>query len=157
MSVKKTKGKGKTAAKRPVGEKSTGKKKKGKDIVEVRGNIDDLVKASAVKIATEVIKVALTGQLATARYLFEAIGLYPATEQTLPPPTVGSLAHTLLKRMGLPTEPVICDEDQDAAVVKSDVKAAKVETTTPSAENGLGAGHEDEPEPGSTDGGEQGL
>jgi hypothetical protein len=131
VSVKKAKakGKGKAAAKRSVGEKSTGKGKKGKDIVEVRGNIDNLVKASAVKIATEVIKVALTGQLATAKYLFEAIGLYPATEQTTPAPVIGSLAHTLLKRMGLPTESVIREEDEAAVVLTSAAKDSATETS----------------------------
>ena len=83
--------------------------------MEVRENINELVRASAELIAIEVIKVALTGQLATAKYLFEAAGLYPATEQTAATPAAGSLAFTLLKRMGLPTEPVIFDEDEAAA------------------------------------------
>jgi hypothetical protein len=64
----KAKGKGKGAAKKAAKEKA--ETKNGKDIVEVRGNIDNLVKASAELIAAEVIKVALTGQLATAKYLF---------------------------------------------------------------------------------------
>ena len=144
MSVKKAKGKGKAAAKKST--KNSEGTKKGKDIVEVRGNIDNLVKASAELIATEVIKVALTGQLATAKYLFEAIGLYPATEQTLPPPVAGSLVHTLLKRMGLPTEPVIC-EDEPAEGLTSNVKVEKVATMTPSVEDEPGAKSEAEPEP----------
>ena len=81
MGVKKAKGKVKSAAKESAKKSET---QKGKDIVEVRVNIDNLVKESAEKIAAEVIKVALTGQLATAKYLFEAIGLYPATEITAP-------------------------------------------------------------------------
>ena len=112
----------------------------------MRGNIDNLVKDSAELIAIEVIKVALTGQLATAKYLFEAVGLYPATEQTAPTPVEGSLAHTLLTRMGLPTEPVICDEDEAAAASANDLKAAKVDTTTANVENEVEADCEDEPE-----------
>ena len=152
MSIKKkAKEKGKSVAKKPVGEKSAEKKKKGKDIVEVRGSIDNLVKDAAELIAIEVIKVALTGQLATAKYLFEAIGLYPATEQTAPTPVKGSLAHTLLTRMGLPTEPVICDEDETAAGSTSEVKALKVETVTPSVQNEPGAECEDGSEPDPSD------
>ncbi len=115
MSVKKAKEKGKGTAKKAKkkpAETSLPKAKKGKDIVQVRENINELVKASAQKIAIEVIKVALTGQLATAKYLFEAVGLYPPTEETMVRPIETTLAHTLLKRMGLPIEPVITDEDQ---------------------------------------------
>jgi hypothetical protein len=110
MSVKKAKGKARTAATKS-GKSATSKPKpkKAKDIVQVRENINELVKASAQKIAIEVIKVALTGQLATARYLFEAVGLYPATEQTAVRPIETTLAHTLLTRMGLPLDPVVCD------------------------------------------------
>ena len=127
MSVKKAKKKGKAAkksAKRAAGPKP----KKGKDIVEVRGNIDNLVKASAEKIAIEVIKVALTGQLATAKYLFEAVGLYPPTEQTVARPIETSLAHTLLTRMGLPLTPMVSDEEVVPVVSTSAAKDAATET-----------------------------
>ncbi len=43
------------------------------DVVRVRESISILVRESAAKIATEIIKVAVTGQLAPAKYLFEAI------------------------------------------------------------------------------------
>jgi hypothetical protein len=125
MGVKKAKGKGKAAAKKPV--TKSAETKKGKDIVEVRVNIDNLVKASAEKIAIEVIKVALTGQLATAKYLFEAVGLYPPTEQTLAPPIETSLAHTLLTRMGLPLTPVACDEELPPPVLLIVAKDAATE------------------------------
>ena len=151
MGVKKAKakGKGKGAAKKAAKEKA--ETKNGKDIVEVRGNIDNLVKASAELIAAEVIKVALTGQLATAKYLFEAIGLYPPTEQTAPTPAAGSLAHTLLQRMGLPTEPVICEEDETPAELAKDGKGVQAEITTPSAGDEPGAEVEDEREPDPSD------
>jgi hypothetical protein len=143
MSVKKAKGKSKAAAKKSAAKKAA--TNEGKNIVEVRGNIDNLVKDAAELIAIEVIKVALTGQLATAKYLFEAIGLYPATEITAPTPVVGSLAHTLLKRMGLPTEPVICEEEEAVVGLVNDVKGVKAETASPTLENGLEAECEDEP------------
>jgi hypothetical protein len=124
---KKAKGKSKGKTKRAVAKEAPAKrrsssKKKGKDIVQVRENINELVKDSAKDIATEVIKVAKTGQLASAKYLFEAAGIYPATEQTTVNPIERSLAHTLLRRMGLPLDPVICDEEPTLVVLPSDTK-----------------------------------
>ncbi|MFZ0297905.1 MAG: hypothetical protein WAM13_06095 [Candidatus Sulfotelmatobacter sp.] len=134
MSMKKkTKGKSKGTAKKTAKKKASAKtrapsKKKGKDIVQVRENINELVKDSAKDIATEVIKVAKTGQLASAKYLFEAAGIYPATEQTTVNPIERSLAHTLLTRMGLPLDPVICDEEPIPAVLPSGAKNKCAET-----------------------------
>jgi hypothetical protein len=76
-----------------------------KDFREVRENIAALVKNSASSIAAAVIDVAKTGQLAQAKYLFETVGLYPTGDETQSEPEE-SLAQILLKRMGLPTEPV---------------------------------------------------
>jgi len=124
MSVKKAKGKSKGTTKKTAKKKAP-EKKKGKDVVQVRENINELVKDSAEDIATEVIKVAKTGQLASAKYLFEAAGIYPATEQTaMMRPIETSLAHTLLTRMGLPLDPVICDEEPAPAKLASDAKGA---------------------------------
>ena len=146
------KGKKQGSGKEVCGQEERGEDKKGKDIVQVRENINELVKDSAEEIATSVIEVATrTGQLASAKYLFEAVGLYPATEQTAPPPVKDTLAHTLLTRMGLPTEPVVCDEDEAAALSANDVKGVKAETTTPSAGNEPGAEREDEPGPDPSD------
>jgi hypothetical protein len=140
-----------TAKKRAVKSappKSVAKKKKGKDIVEVRENINALVKDSAELIATSVIGVATrTGQLASAKYLFEAIGLYPATEETAPAPVTGSLAHTLLTRMGLPTEPVIRDEEEAPVPVMRDVTGAIHEVVRETDEDSAN-GQEHEQEPG---------
>jgi len=104
------------------------------DLVQVRENINNLVGESAVAIATGVINVAKAGQLTSAKYLFEAIGLYPATEHTAPRTLENSLAHTLLTRMGLPLDPVICDEDPVPVVLPSDENGERTETAVPSAE-----------------------
>lgn len=80
------------------------------DIVRVRESINNLVGNSAEEIANKVIEEAKNGQLASAKYLFEAVGLYPPTEETKPKPKEDSLAYTLLRRMGLPTEP-LSEED----------------------------------------------
>src|SRR5580693_2533256 len=126
---KKAKGKSKGTAKKTAKKKASAKKtkKKGKDIAQVRENINELVKDSAKDIATEVIKVAKTGQLASAKYLFEAAGIYPATEQTAVNPIERSLAHTLLTRMGLPLDPVVCDEEPTVAILPGAVRGASDE------------------------------
>ena len=120
---KKAKGNSKSVAKKSA-KKSTGSTKKPVDMVRVRENINNLVGSSARAIATKVIEVAKMGQLASAKYLFEAVGLYPATEETKAKAPEDSLAYTLLTRMGLPTEPVICDEDPLPSIVASEVKGA---------------------------------
>ena len=136
MSVKKAKGKGKETTTKAVKKaaKNTAKAsganaKKPVDMVKVRENINNLVGNSAKKIAIEVIKVALTGQLATAKYLFEAVGLYPPTEQTEVRPIETTLAHTLLTRMGLPLEPVDCDDDDEMPAVLSIAKVTATKAT----------------------------
>jgi hypothetical protein len=117
---KKAKGKSKRTAKNSA-KKSVASTKKPVDMVRVRENINNLVGNSAKAIATKVIEVAKMGQLASAKYLFEAVGLYPATEETSAKAPEDSLAYTLLKRMGLPTDPVICDEDSLPSVLASEV------------------------------------
>lgn len=126
---KKGKGKGKRTAKEAA-KKSTSKAKKAEpkselkaeeptDLVQARKDISVLVTSSAKDIAQGVIRVAKEGQLAPAKYLFEAVGLYPATEESSAEPD-HSLAHTLLKRMGLPTEPVISEDDPTPILLRKD-------------------------------------
>jgi hypothetical protein len=127
VSKKKARGKRRGTAKKSrkdSAQKSTRRraspKKKPVDLVQVRENINNLVGESAEALAAGVINVAKAGQLTSAKYLFEAIGLYPATEQTAPRPLENSLAHTLLTRMGLPLDPVICDEEPGPAASPSE-------------------------------------
>jgi hypothetical protein len=136
VSVRKAKGKGKeTPTEKPekpakAKREKASAKKKGKDVVEVRESINELVMDSAVAIAVGVIEVAKTGQLAPAKYLFEAAGIYPVSEQTAMRPIETSLAHTLLTRMGLPLEPVIYGEDPVPVRLTSEGKDA-TETARP--------------------------
>jgi hypothetical protein len=65
--------------------------------------------------------------------LFEAVGLYPATEETAARPQGDSLAHILLRRMGLPLESVIRDEEEDPSVVAIDAKGMNTEACKPGA------------------------
>ncbi len=136
VSVTKAKGKGKTTGKKPAAKKPAAPKKtkprvkKGKDLVQVRESIDNKIKNSANKIADKVIAVATTtGQLASAKYLFEAVGLYPApaVERSEAQAKEVGLAETLLNRMGIPLEPVVDEDDRTPLLTGSRVAAAKVE------------------------------
>lgn len=129
---KKAKGKSEKTAKESA-KRNVRISKKAVDMARVREAINNMVGNSAEKIATEVINVALTGQVAQAKYLFEAVGLYPATEETAARPQGDSLAHILLRRMGLPLESVIRDEEEDPSVVAIDAKGMNTEACKPGA------------------------
>ena len=96
------------------------------DLVQLRKNIATLVGGAAEAIATEAIEMAKAGQLAPAKYFFEAVRLYLPTAETTAGPE-DSLADTLLKRMGLPTDPLIRDEDVTPGLLVNDVKQATSE------------------------------
>ena len=94
-------------------------------MVQVRENITNLVGDAAEEIAMSVIDVAMNGQLAaaqlaSAKYLYEMAGLYPATEETGGKPGEDSLARTLLDRIGPPTKPVVDAEDAPASMKDTD-------------------------------------
>lgn len=80
------------------------------DFVEARKNIATLVRTSVNEIVVGFIELAKNGEVGPAKYLFEICGLYPATAETSAKPE-NSLAYSLLKRLGLPTDPVVCDDD----------------------------------------------
>jgi|SRR5271170_2366822 len=123
MGRRKEEGKAKGKAKRTKATpKKTVRTTQPADLAEVRKNIATLVRSAAEEIAAGVIKAAKRGQLAPAKYLFETVGLYLATEET-PAKPEHSLAYTLLKRMGLPTEPVMCEEDEAPVLLGSAVNA----------------------------------
>ena len=88
------------------------------DAAQAREEVKGRVRRAAGDIADELIKVAMSGQLATAKYLFEVAGLYPATEEA--EPQENSLAYILLKRLGLPTDPLNEETDSEAGAVERD-------------------------------------
>jgi hypothetical protein len=151
VSIKKAKGKDTGTAKKSA-KKSAPKTKKPVDLARVRENINNLVGDSAEDIATQVITVAKTGQLASAKYLLEVVGLYPATEQTAARPQENLLAHTLLQRMGLPLEPVVRDEDLAPVVSITDAKGMSAETTMPGVAEDLGGEREEGQAPAPAEG-----
>ncbi|MGA8764318.1 MAG: hypothetical protein WB562_15735 [Candidatus Sulfotelmatobacter sp.] len=128
--MKKTQGKSKTTAKDPAKKRTTTRTKKPADMVQVRENINDLVRISAKDIATGVIKVAKTGQLASAKYLFEAVGLYPATEATAAKPEEDWMQNTLMKQLVEPADPEAMSEE-DAEEAPDGTAGTTVESANP--------------------------
>jgi hypothetical protein len=108
-------------------EKSKVVSKQPVDMARVRKDISNMVGNSATEIAAGMINAALAGELAPAKYLFEMAGLYPAREETdTANPQEDSLAHILLKRMGLPTEPVIKGENSQPSLLAGESKVAAI-------------------------------
>ena len=111
MGTKKNKPKTKPPAKKSAG-RTTRKERKAVDLAEVRKDIANIVGSEATEMTHAVVDDALKGQLAPVKYLFEVAGLYPAAgEAAEPKPEEDSLARTLLRRLGLPEDPVIVPED----------------------------------------------
>jgi len=76
------------------------------DLAAIRQQITDLVRDQAVPMVEITISEVDKGHYSAMKYLFEMIGLYPAATQE---ETQGedSLARTLLRRLGLPEEPML--------------------------------------------------
>jgi hypothetical protein len=70
------------------------------DLEEIRLEIAELVGGRAVEMVEITIGEAESGHYAAMKYLFEIIGLYPATDQA-EPSSPDSLAQTLLRRLAL--------------------------------------------------------
>ena len=121
---------GKTVRKKAAGDNIPVKATKPVDFVQVRKTIATMVGGAAQAITEKAIEEAKQGQLGPAKYLFEAVGLYPATEETAQTKPEDSLAYTLLKRMGLPTDPVIRDEDEEVPVLTSEAKGTSDKRVT---------------------------
>ena len=126
----KKKAKGKTATKK-AGKKRAPRSKE-RNPAGVRNDIAKIVEAGAKKITKAVMDQAMTGQLAPAKYLFEMAEIYPqATDGSYSTVDEESLAATLLRRLDMPEEAVMRDEEdapQAAAVaVKPAVNRAEEE------------------------------
>lgn len=73
-------------------------------VLEIRKEITTLIKSNAVNMVQKTIGQVNEGHYAAMKYLFEAIGLFPAPMQE-ESPAEDSLALTLLRRLGLPEDP----------------------------------------------------
>jgi hypothetical protein len=70
------------------------------ELAVLRLEIADLVGRRALEMVEMTIEEAESGHYAAMKYLFEMIGLYPATAQ-LEPSGSDSLAQMLLRRLGV--------------------------------------------------------
>ena len=102
--MKKTKSKRgrKRVTRLSVGNKS----RQATDLAAVRQQITELVRNQAVPMVEITISEVDKGHYAAMKYLFEMIGLYPAAPQE-EAQGEDSLARTLLRRLGLPEEPML--------------------------------------------------
>jgi hypothetical protein len=81
------------------------------DMGRVRRSINNLVGNAANEIVNKMIDAAKRGQFASVKYLFEAVGLYPALEETKEKPLEDSLPYSLLKRIALSARPATGDDN----------------------------------------------
>jgi hypothetical protein len=118
---KKSRAKAKTTKEGPS--KRTGstsaKKSSGKlkdvNLAEVRRDIKNIVGEAATEITNAVVAEAKKGQLTTAKYLFEATGIYPVLEggDTVDNPEEDTFAQRIVRRLGLPEGPLPKSDDDD--------------------------------------------
>jgi len=95
--------------------KSSGKPK-DVNLADVRRDIKNIVGGAAGDITSAVVVEALKGQLATAKYLFEATGIYPVAEggDSVDNPDDDTFAQRIVRRLGLPEGPLPKSDDDDA-------------------------------------------
>jgi hypothetical protein len=76
------------------------------DLAVIRKQITNLVGDQALTMVEATMGQVAKGHFAAMKYLFEMIGLFPATGQE-EAPAENVLAKTLLHRLGLPEDPVL--------------------------------------------------
>ena len=104
-----------------------------------------MVKENAKDMAQKVLQKAIEdGELAPTKYLLEMAGVYPAaTDGGEGSEEEDCLAKTLLDRLGLPTEPIMREEDREEMMIRDAVRAREAaeaaaageETETSDVEN----------------------
>jgi len=108
----------KTLKRKSLARKTT---RKPVDLAEIRQQITKLVGSDAVGMVETTIEEVGKGHYLGMKYLFEVIGLYPATAAD-GVPTSESMAATLLRRLGVaeaptPEQSVTKDSETPAALV----------------------------------------
>lgn len=113
---------GRKGAKRPTAVKGS---RKPVNLADVREQIAARVGHDALDMVETTIEEAGKGHYLAMKYLFEMIGLYPATapDEALPE---DSMVRTLLRRLGLPEEPA--PEDAVTKDSRAEVPAAASDT-----------------------------
>ena len=123
----------KTAKNKAAKGKSAKKGKPELNLKEVRKELARMVGSEATTMTQAVIDEGKKGQLATVKYLFEMAEIYPeSTDGSQATTNEDSLAKTLLRRMNLPEEPILRDDEED------DVKPAIPEKTVAASDEDQG-------------------
>jgi hypothetical protein len=126
MIKKKGKSKGKAAAKKTPKKKSAKKGRSDFNPAEVLKDIAQMVDSEAAMMTRAVIDEGKKGQLATVKYLFEMASIYPpSTDGSQATADEECLAKTLLRRLDMPDEPVVRDEEDPPKVASSTEKAVE--------------------------------
>jgi hypothetical protein len=140
MTKKKGKKKSKPAVKKVITKgKAKGKSKKEElNPAEVRRDISKLVEAHAQILAEAVIGEGEKGQLGPVKFLFEVANIFPPAgdEASQTSANEESFAETLLKRLGIPTDPVLADEyaKEDEEVIPAKSVLAEEKSTEDDSE-----------------------
>src|SRR5438552_217592 len=96
---------------------------KSPDMAEIRRQITDLVGSGAVEMVATTIDEVGKGHYLGMKYLFELVGLYPATSPD-GESAADSMAATLLRRLGLPEVPApeqkVTKDRETASAVSED-------------------------------------
>ena len=98
------KAKPRTGTARPKARSAVKAAPKSVNLAEIRRQISDLVGNGAVGMVESTMEEVGKGHYLGMKYLFEMVGLYPATS-TDEAPMEDSLAAILLRRLGLPEAP----------------------------------------------------
>ena len=140
----------KKAKRKATKKKSCPRSKKERNPVAVHNDIAKIVESGAKKITKAVMEQAMAGQLAPAKYLLEMAQIYPkATDGSFSSTEEECLAATLLRRLDLPEEPVVRDEeDLPRPTTSADKAAAKPADEVDEKQSGTAAdGCEENKEP----------
>ena len=108
--------KSRQAAKPQTAKKQAAPPSQGVDMGAVRQKITKIVSEAAESITRKLVTKAADGELAHSKYVFEMAGVYPMSDSDAKPEE-DSLARTLLQRMGLPTTPMVEDENGEVRVL----------------------------------------
>jgi len=141
MIKKKGKSKGKAATKKTPKKKSAKKGRSDFNPAEVLKDIAQMVDSEAAMMTRAVIDEGKKGQLATVKYLFEMASIYPpSTDGSQATADAECLAKTLLRRLDMPDEPVVRDEEDPPKVTSAAEKAvAKPAEEDDGKESGSGS------------------
>ena len=144
MKKAKAKGKENKAATKKGAKKSSPKVKEQVDLDVVRKDISNIVGAEATLLVRAVMDEAMKGQLAPVKYLLEAAGVFPASAESGEGKMEDdSLAKTLLRRMGLPEDPVAPVEEEQP-VLRKKAEAADSENDPSAGVSSASAGSGEE-------------